>query len=321
MKLNEAKKILDGDFRDLLSLLSRADAARKKHFQNKIKLCAIINARSGLCSENCIFCGQSAHYKTHVDTYPLLSKEEIVKSALLAEKEMKAHCFSIVTSGKGIKNDKDMQEIVEAVKELKKRSNLNVCVSLGTLSKEHFAALKKAGLDSFHHNLETSESYFSNVCTTHSFSDRIKTVEAAKEAGIKVCSGGIFNLGENVAQRLEFAYTLKSLEIENIPLNFLVPVEGTLAWQKYKKIDPLEVLKTIAVFRLILEDRSIGLFGGREFVLGDLQPLMFFAGINMILIGDYLTVKGQSYQKDLDMLKKLGLEVHQGYNNQEAMTK
>lgn len=308
MKFNEAKKILDDSFEGLLSLLNRADAARKKHFQNKIKLCSIINAKSGLCSENCIFCGQSAHHKTNVEAYPLLSKEEIVKAALFAEKEMKAHCFSIVTSGRGIKNDKDMQKIVETVRELKKKSNLNICVSLGKLPKEYFVALKNAGLDRFHHNLETAESYFPNICTTHSFSDRIGTVETAKEAGIKVCSGGIFNIGENYIQRLELAYTLKSLEVENIPLNFLVPIKGTLAWKKYKKINPLEVLKTIAVFRLILEDRSIGLFGGREFVLGDLQPLMFFAGINMILIGDYLTVKGQSYQKDLEMIESLGLE-------------
>lgn len=305
----EAVDIINSPDEELFSLLAAAEKIRRHFKGNKVKLCGIVNAKSGRCFENCVFCAQSAHYKTDCRVYPLLTEKELVEAAKSAEKNMSATCFSFVTSGKTIHSDAELATIGSALATVSKETKLNRCVSLGTLNPEQMNELKRLGLKRLHHNLETAESYFDKMCTTHTYSDRLKTVRLAKEAGLEVCSGGIFGLGETPEQRVELAFALKALEVESVPINILNPVPGTPAALNYKPMTPFEVLKLAATCRFVLPGQDIGVFGGRERSLGSLQPLMFVAGANVTLIGDYLTTKGQPPEKDLQMIAELGLEI------------
>jgi len=305
----QAEELINTPDDNLFHLLAAAELLRRRHKGKKVKLCAIVNAKSGRCSENCVFCAQSGHYKTEVNIYPLLSDEEMINAAKAAEKNMSATCFSIVTSGKTIHSPADIKTIGAAVKEITDGTKMNRCVSLGTLNKEQILELKAAGLKRLHHNLESAESYFPNICTTHSYQERINTVKLAKENGLEVCSGGIFGLGETPEQRVELAFTLREIDVQSVPINILNPIAGTPAAEKYQPLSPFDVLRLIATYRFILPTQDIGVFGGRERSLGSLQPLMFIAGANVTLVGDYLTTKGQAAEKDLQMIKDLGLEI------------
>ncbi|MBU0629640.1 MAG: biotin synthase BioB [Candidatus Margulisbacteria bacterium] len=291
------------------ALLSAANQLRHHFKGNKVRLCAIVNAKSGRCSENCSFCAQSGHYQTGAEVYPLQPAEDISATARKAEKEQQATCFSIVTSGRGVNTEKDIYEISGALKKISNTTRMNRCVSLGILDRPTIRQLKAAGLKKLHHNLESAESYFSNVCTTHTFAERVATIKNAKAEGVAVCAGGIFNLGESLEQRVELAMTLRELEVDSVPINILNPVAGTPAAAKHRPITPLEVLRLIATYRFIMPNKDIGLFGGREKSLGTLQPLMFIAGANVTLVGNYLTTTGQSAEQDLAMIKALGLEI------------
>lgn len=306
---DEAAEIISAPDEELFILLAAANNIRRHFHGNKVKLCAIVNAKSGRCSENCSFCAQSAHYKTEVKEYPLIAKEALVDAAKAAEKFMQATCFSIVTSGKSVFTDKEMASISSAVNTIASETRLNRCVSLGTLSRQQIKELKSQGLSRLHHNLETAESFFGQVCTTHAYAERLKTIKLAKEEGLEVCSGGIFGLGETLEQRIELAFTLRELQVESVPINILNPIPGTPAYENHKPTTPLEVLRLIATYRFILPEADIGVFGGRERSLGSLQPLMFIAGANVTLTGDYLTTKGQPPEKDLQMIEDLGLAV------------
>jgi biotin synthase len=280
----------------------------RRHFKgNKVKLCSIVNAKSGRCSENCMFCSQSAHHKTKVDVYPLISSGEMYKSARSSKKNG-ATCFGIVTAGKGIKSDKEIDEICDAVSKINKKLNMDQCTSIGIMTEAQLKRLKAAGLRKFHHNLEAAKSFFDSVCTTHKFEDRVATVRAAKKAGLRVCCGGIFGLGESLKQRVELAFQLKDLDPESVPINFLMPFKGTKA-EKLPLMEPLEALRLVAAYRFILPNKDIGVFGGRELVLRSLQPLMFIAGANLTLIGNYLTSYGNTPEQDMKMITDLGLEV------------
>lgn len=305
----EAVKLIRTPDEDTFSLLNEADRVRRKFKGNKIKLCAIVNAKSGRCSENCAFCAQSGHFSTEVPVYPLLSKEEMLQAALNSEKNARATCFSIVTSGKSVKTGKEMESVTAALSAIKEQTKLDRCVSLGTLNRAAIRKLKAAGLTRLHHNLETAESFFGQICTTHTYQERSETIKIAKEEGLEVCSGGIFGLGETPEQRVELAFALAELKVDSVPINILNPIPGTPAAQNYRPLKPLGVLRLVAVYRLILQDKDIGVFGGRELSLGTLQPLMFLAGANVTLIGDYLTTKGQDPERDLKMLADLGLEI------------
>jgi biotin synthase len=305
----EAVKLINSPDEETFVLLAEADKIRRKFKGNKIKLCAIVNAKSGRCSENCAFCAQSGHFKTEVPIYPLLSEEEMLRAALHSEKNARATCFSIVTSGKSVKTEKEMESITAALTAIRERTKLNRCVSLGTLDRATIRKLKAAGLTRLHHNLETAESFFGQICTTHTYQERLKTIQAAKEEGLEVCSGGIFGLGETLEQRVELAFALAELKVDSVPINILNPIPGTPAARNYRPLKPLEVLRLVAVYRLILQDKDIGVFGGRELSLGTLQPLMFLAGANVTLIGNYLTTKGQEPDRDLKMIEELGLEI------------
>ncbi|MGB9612927.1 MAG: biotin synthase BioB [Candidatus Margulisiibacteriota bacterium] len=302
-----AFKLINTSDEKLFELLAAAHKIRRHFKGNRIRLCAIINAKSGRCSENCIFCAQSAHYQTKINTYPLVGKDTIVDAANQAQK-MSATCFSIVTSGKSIHNQEEVSTIAFALKTIASQTKMNRCVSLGTISKESIKILKDSGLKRLHHNLETAESFFAKICTTHTYQERIETIKSAKEAGLEVCSGGIFGLGETPEQRVELAFTLKQLNVDSVPINILHPIAGTPAEKNYKPLSPFEILKLIATYRFILPDKDIGVFGGREYALRDLQAFIFPAGANAILIGDYLTTKGQPPEKDLQMIHDLGLE-------------
>lgn len=305
----EALALINTPNSELFPLLSAAERIRRHFHGNKVKLCGIVNAKSGRCSENCSFCAQSAHHQTDCSVYPLMNKKELVAAAKTAEKDMSATCFSFVTSGKTIHSGEELAMIGSALTTLAKETKLNRCVSLGTLNREQIINLKEAGLKRLHHNLETAESYFPKMCTTHSYKDRVKTIKFAQEAGVEVCSGGIFGIGETLEQRVELAFALKELHVQSVPINVLNPVEGTPAAKNYQPLTPFEILKLVAAYRFILPTQDIGVFGGREKALGKLQPLMFPAGANVTLIGDYLTTKGQAPAKDLQMIADLGLEI------------
>ncbi|OGB90980.1 biotin synthase BioB [candidate division WOR-1 bacterium RIFCSPHIGHO2_01_FULL_53_15] len=307
----DAIELINTPNSELLSLLTAAEKIRRHFKGNKVKLCGIVNAKSGRCSEDCSFCAQSAHHKTDCRVYPLMSKAELVTAAKTAEKHMSATCFSFVTSGKTVHSDSELRTLGSALTTVARETDLNRCVSLGTLNHEQINDLKQSGLKRLHHNLETAESFFPQMCTTHSYAERLKTIRLAKEAGLETCSGGIFGLGETPEQRIELAFTLKELDVVSVPINILNPVKGTPAAKNYKPMTPFEVLKLVAAYRFCLPDKDIGVFGGREKALGTLQPLMFIAGANVTLVGDYLTTKGQSPEQDLKMISDLGLEIGQ----------
>jgi len=305
----EALALIKTPDEETFDFLAAANQLRKLFKGNKIKLCAIVNAKSGRCSENCSFCAQSAYHKTEVKVYPLLSEQEMYDAAKSAEKKMSATCFSIVTSGKSILSESEMETIAGTVNAINQDTALNRCVSLGILNQTQIRKLKKAGLKRLHHNLETAESFFDQMCTTHSYKERLEVIKTAKAEGLEVCSGGIFGLGESLEQRVELAFALSEIGVDSVPINILHPIAGTVAAKNYKPISPLEVLRLVATYRFILPKADIGIFGGRENALRDLQPLMFLAGTNVTLIGDYLTTKGQAPNKDLQTIKDLGLEI------------
>ena len=290
---------------NLIDLISVADKIRRKFKGKKVKFCSIVNAKSGMCAEDCAFCGQSDYHKTKILKYPMLDTEAIVKSAKDAECSGATE-FSIVTSGKSISFRKEIEQIKKAIKKIKEKTSLESCASLGVLGKEFLAELKDAGLDRYHHNLETSQSFFHQICTTRSYQENIDTIRAAKEAGLITCCGGIFGMGESPEQRIELALTLKELDPDSIPINFLNPVRNTRL-ESMPLLGPLEALKIIAIFRIIFPTKDIIICGGREVVLRSLQPMMFLAGANGMILGDYLTTKGRSVKHDLDMIKDLGL--------------
>lgn len=302
---DEASRLIHlEDQADIHVLISWANRIRTVRLNNQVEMCAIVNAKSGLCSENCAFCAQSSHYNTSVSTYPLMSAEEIVSAGRKAV-QAGAYRFSIVTSGKGVLNKGEMEMIMDAVKALA-QEGIRTCASLGLMSEETAAAFKEAGLLRYHHNLETAASYYPDICTTHGFEERVNTVLAAYRSGLEVCSGGILGMGETREQRLELAFQLKELPVVSIPLNFLNPIPGT-PLENQTPLHPLEILKTIAVFRFILPDREIRTCGGREANLRGLQPLMFTAGCSGTMIGNYLTTEGRDPAQDAQDIRDLGL--------------
>jgi biotin synthase len=292
-----------------LPLFYGADQLRDHYHGRAVRLCAIVNAKSGRCPEDCAFCAQSVHHHTGINAYPLMDPRHILDKARQAA-AMGARRFSIVTSGKTLK-DKEFEEVIQTIRLVKKDSGLTLCASLGMLSKGRADRLKEAGLSCYHHNLETAPSFFPLICTTHQYEEDLDTLKTANEAGLGVCSGGIFGLGESPEQRLELAFTLRGIGVDSVALNFLIPISGT-PLERSQTETPLEILKFVALFRFIMPDRDIRICGGREYGLRDLHPLIFWAGANGIMIGNYLTTRGRDYQADFQMIRDLGLEVIDG---------
>lgn len=303
----EAREISELRQGDLVRLLGLTDAIRRQVKGNSVNLCSIVNAKSGLCPEDCRFCAQSAHYKTDVKNYSLISAESIVDRAKRSQ-EWGVRGFSIVTSGYGIENQTDLKEVARAVKGIAEQTPLYRCASLGILTEQELANLKGAGLTKYHHNLETARSFFPAVCSTHPYEDDIEAVRSAKRAGLEVCCGGVFGIGESWDQRIELAFTLKELGVDSVPINFLNPVVGT-PFENMRLLTPFECLKIVSLFRLILPDKDIVVCGGREVNLRDMQSMIFYAGANGMMVGGYLTTHGRPVDIDRDMVRDLGLEV------------
>jgi biotin synthase len=295
----EALAILQARGSDLSLLLAGAHRIREKKFGNKIELCSIISAKSGRCAENCAFCAQSSHHKTNAPIYPLKSREELLEGARRAEAEG-SHCYGIVTSGTRISSGEEMTTILDAIREIRATTGIEPSASLGILDEPTARALAGAGCATYHHNLETARSFFPKICSTHNYEDDVQTVRFAKEAGMKVCCGGIFGLGESLEQRVELALTVRELEVDSVPLNFLNPIAGT-PLQDMNDLSPLDCLRIIALFRYLLPEKRISVCGGREKNLRDFQSWIFMAGASGTMIGNYLTTSGRDRQTDLQM--------------------
>jgi len=301
----EAASITGISSSNLFNLFALADKIRS-HFRGDIaNLCSIVNAKSGSCSENCSFCAQSSQSKAEIDTYPLLKKELIIQKAREA-KRFGIKRFSLVTSGRKIsrKNLLDIAEVITAIKDL----GIIPCASLGLLCEDELSVLKAAGLDRYHHNLETSVQYFPQICSTHGYADKIRTIHAAHSVGLSLCSGGIFGLGETWQDRVEMAFALRKLNVDSVPINFLIPIKGT-ALGKNKLLHPFEALKIVSLYRLILPRKEIRICGGRMQVLGEFNSMIFLAGADGMITGNYLTTFGRSPEDDLKLIKMYGLRI------------
>lgn len=286
----------------LSELISRADSIRHESAGPKLELCSILNAKSGLCGQDCKFCAQSARHHTGASVYPFKAKEEILEAARRA-KDIGAERFDIVTSGETLSKD-ELNRACDAISEVTSKIGIKMCASLGSLDEEALISLKQAGLSRYHHNIETSPGYFPRIVTTHTFQDRIRTIKAAKGAGLEVCSGGIIGMGETMEDRVEMAICLKELDVDSVPINVLVPIKGTPLGTR-ETISCHEAIKTIAVFRIILKDKIIKIAAGRESVLKDFQAMAFMAGANGMLIGGYLTIKGREVSEDRKLVEEI----------------
>ncbi|NOY74195.1 MAG: biotin synthase BioB [Kiritimatiellaeota bacterium] len=306
ISIDEAVSVMEGGA-SLMELLRRSDQARRVAFGNKIETCSIVNAKSGNCPEDCKFCPQSSHSTSLIDKYPLISSNELVDAAKLAEKSGSAS-FGIVTSGRSINTEKERGVLLEAVERIAENTDFPPCASLGLADEDFLKALKDAGLKRYHHNLETAESFYSEICTTRDYRDNIATIKAAKLAGLKVCSGCLFGLGETPAQRVELLEALRSLEVDSVPINFLNPLDGTPIKDGVEQLSPIDCLKAIAVARLMMPTTTIRVCGGREHNLRDMQSWIFAAGANGVMIGSYLTTGGRRIEDDMRMIEDAGCE-------------
>jgi biotin synthase len=281
-----------------LSLQELAALALEQKLANRgqqVSLCSIINAKSGKCSEDCRFCAQSAHYNTDSPIYPLKNRQEVLAAAAEA-KQIGATRFSLVTSGRGM-NREQVAPIAELVAAIREEVGIKVCASLGILGVEELTILKDAGVSRYHHNLETSKEFFPQVVSSHTFEDRIDTIKACQEAGLEVCAGGIFGLGESEDDRISMALSLRELKVDSVPINILIPLPGT-PFANLPAIPISEVLRSIALYRLIHPTVPLRLAGGRESMLNDLLGTAFMSGIDGMMIGGYLTQRGRSPAED-----------------------
>ena len=289
--------------------LMAAGAEIREHFKGRdIIFCGITNAKSGRCSEDCQFCAQSSRFTTNIATYPLKPAREIIESARQAKRDG-AELFGIVTSGKRLGAKKEWSEIFKAIDGINK-IGIMPCVSVGVIDRDKARQLKDAGLFRYHHNLETGRSYFKNICTTHDYEEDVSSIREAREAGLSVCAGALFGMGEGITHRIELAATLKELDVDSVPLNFLNPIKGT-ALAHMQLVPPLEALMTIAVYRFMLPDKDIRLCGGKEKTLRQLLPLGIVAGANCLMTGNYLTTAGRESRLDHEMVTDLGLRATQ----------
>jgi biotin synthase len=291
---------------DIIELAAVANRVREEFNGNEIDLCSLLNAKSGRCPEDCGFCAQSAHYKTEALVYPMMDTNRIVEEAKKAQRKGTGR-FCLITSGREL-NDKEFETILRALDRIRRETTLDLDCSLGTLSEERAESLKKVGVTRYNHNVETAESHFHKICSTHSFRDRVKTIEVLKGQGFSICCGGIIGLGESPQQRLELAFSLRQLGIDCIPFNILNPRPGT-PLEHSESIPPMEIIKTISLFRLVLPKGTIKIAGGREANLRDLQSLALLAGANGLIVGNYLTTPGRNAEDDFRMIKDLGFKL------------
>ncbi|TDF96153.1 biotin synthase BioB [Paenibacillus piri] len=301
----EGLSVLQADDDELLALMDAAFQVRKHFYGKKVKLNLIINAKSGLCPEDCGYCSQSIVSQAPVSKYPLLEKDILVDGARKAM-ELKVGTYCIVASGKG-PTGKELEQVIAAVKEIKATMPMKVCACLGILSDEQAVRLQEAGVDRYNHNLNTSERNFGNITTTHTYEDRVSTVQKAKASGMSPCSGFIAGMGESDEEIVETAVALRRLDADSIPVNFLNPIAGT-PLQHMNTLNPRKCLKVLALMRFVNPSKEIRVAGGRELNLRSLQALGLYVA-NSIFVGDYLTTEGQEAAEDHRMIEDLGFEV------------
>ena len=304
---DEALAILHTPNSEILPLLHAAYQIRHHYYGNKVKLNMIINAKSGHCSEDCGYCSQSMVSTAPVEKYPLLERKTILEGARKA-KDLKAGTYCIVTSGKKPTNN-EVDEVIEAIKEIKATMNINVCACLGLITPEQAKRIKEAGCDRFNHNINTTAEHYSKVASTHTYQDRLDTLNVIKEAGMSPCSGVIIGLGETDEQVVDMAFELKEVDPQSIPVNFLNPIPGT-PMENLRDNSPMKSLKVLSLFRFVNPTKEIRISGGREVNLNTLQPMGLFAA-NSIFVGDYLTTDGQLVSMDHQMIQDLGFEIEE----------
>ncbi|SCX82747.1 biotin synthase BioB [Desulfoluna spongiiphila] len=298
---------LAGAGHEALFLLFEAARVRCRESRgDTVFLCSIVNAKSGKCSQDCAFCAQSSSHETGVDIYPLMDEETLVERGH-AMARAGATRFGIVTSGHSL-NEAEIDRVCRVTERLRKETDLTICGSLGMLDAKRGERLRSSGMGRYHHNLETSRSHFDAICTTHTYDEDIETVQLAADMGFGVCSGGILGMGESWAQRVELALTLRDLNADTIPMNFLTPVPGTRMANR-PLMPALDALKSVALFRLIAPEKRITVCGGREVTLRDFQSWLFPAGADGLMVGNYLTTAGRSLDDDLKMVTDAGLLV------------
>ncbi|MFG6120680.1 biotin synthase BioB [Thalassobacillus sp. B23F22_16] len=311
----EGLAILESDDDQILELLHSAYQIRKHYYGNKVKLNMIVNTKSGFCPENCGYCAQSIDSEAPIQKYRMMDKDTIVQGAEQAHR-LRSGTYCIVASGRGPTN-RELNEVTAAVQEIKAKYDMKVCACLGLLRPEQADKLKEAGVDRYNHNINTSKNHHDAITTTHTYDDRVETVNYAKQAGISPCSGVIVGMKESRLDVVHMAKALKELDADSIPVNFLHAIDGT-ALEGTNELTPIYCLKVLALFRFINPTKEIRVSGGREVNLRSLQPLGLYAA-NSIFVGDYLTTAGQEGTKDHQMLKDLGFEIE--YPNPQSVTK
>lgn len=302
---DEALAVLACPDEELLDLLAAAYRVRRRRFGNTVQLYFLMNAKSGLCPEDCSYCSQSKVSEAEIPRYNILNREKLLDGArIAAERQSKTYC--IVISARG-PNEREMDAVATIVPEIKQRYGLNICACLGLLTPEQAQRLKDCGVDKVNHNLNTSEGFYGEICSTHAFQDRLDTLKAVRAAGMQLCSGGILGMGEADADVVDMAMSLRDLKVESIPVNFLNPIDGT-PLAGVRRLNPRYCLKALAMFRLVNPTSEIRIAGGREIHLGSLQALGLYAA-NSIFVGDYLTTKGQPPEADYRMIEELGFVI------------
>ncbi len=294
------------DPKDIEALVERAWAARVEHFGDSTDMCSLVNAKSGGCAEDCGFCAQSRFAEAETPMHAMMDPEQILEHAKAAE-AAGAHRFCMVTQGQGL-SKRDFDKLLEGARLVSEQTNLKRCASIGHMSVARAKQLKDAGIQRIHHNVETSRSYYDEVTTTVRYEGRLRTINAVKEAGLETCVGGILNLGESEEQRVEMAFELAEINPTSVPINLLNPRAGTKFGDR-EYMDPWEAVKWVAIFRLILPDALFRLCGGRTENLGELQPLAVKAGVNGVMMGNFLTTLGNTPEEDREMFEGLGLNI------------
>ena len=293
---------------EIVHAMAWANRVRDRYRGNRIHLCSIVNVKSGGCSENCSFCAQSAAFETGAPRYGFIEAGPVRQAAAEA-RATGVNALGLVAAWKGLSEGPVLDGVCDRIRDLAREGKARPDASLGIIKSQAVAdRLKEAGLECYNHNLETSPRFFPNICSTHTYQDRVETLKYLRNAGIKLCCGGILGMGETWEDRLEFALALRELNPDYVPMNFLNPIPGT-PLEKRPLLPPMEILKTIACFRLLLPKQEIFVAGGRVVNLRDAQPLMFFAGASGLMVGNYLTTLNQPVEKDLQMIKDLGFEI------------
>ncbi|NJM95932.1 MAG: biotin synthase BioB [Phormidesmis sp. RL_2_1] len=303
----EALAVLTAPDEVILEQLAAVYRVRRHHWGNRVRLHFLLNAQSGLCPEDCHYCSQSKISSADIDKYPLMAKESILAAADRAY-QMNAGTFCMAISGRS-PSPNVLEGVLAAVRSVKANYPMRVCTTLGLLNEEQARQLAEAGVDRINHNLNTAESHHEDICTTHTFQDRLSTVQAVKAAGLTTCSGGIFGMGESDPDIVDLAMSLRELNVTSVPLNFLIPIPGTPFAEK-NELTPQRCLRILCLFRLLLPAQEIRIAGGREVHLRSLQPLGLYAA-NSIFVGDYLTTPGQSAQQDFEMIRDAGFVIEE----------